>query len=148
MALLYKLYKDTRKKKGSDQPFNVKTYGKWFAKSVSTGTIESKELAQKIAYSASATEADTLAVINALVKVMADNLKNGYIVKLDGFGTWRIGIKCVGAPDSDVFSVSHNITGARVNFYPEYTVDSATGHRQIKMLQDVKIRETAKNDVQ
>lgn len=147
MPLLYKLYKDTRKKKGTDTPFNPKTYNKWLAKTVTTGTVESRELAEKIAYSSSATVADTLAVINALVNVMATNLKEGYRVKLDGFGSWKINVKSIGAPDSKVFSVSHNITGARVNFRPEYTKDPATGKNHVRMIEGAKIQETAKNDV-
>lgn len=147
MPLLYKLYKDNRKKKGTDTPANPKTFNKWFARTVTTGTIESEQIAEKIAYSASATVADTLAVINALVKVMSDSLKEGFRVKLDNFGSWKIGIKSVGAPDASVFSVNHNITGSHVLFMPEYTIDSATNKKKVKMLDGAKIQETAKSDV-
>jgi len=147
MPLLYKLYKDTRKKKGTETPLNPKTYNKWFARAIQVGTIESRELAEKIAYSASATVADTLAVIQALVRVMADNLKEGYTVKLDSFGSWKVGIKSAPADEPKAFTVAHNIIGSHVLFLPEYTRDAATGKKNCPMVQSAKIRETAWNNV-
>ena len=56
-------------------------------------------------------------------------------MKLDGFGTFKIGLKTVGAVKAEDFSVSRNVTGLRVNFLSEGKKDVATNKVTRKFLQ-------------
>jgi len=65
-------------------------------------------------------------VIAELVEVMTDQLQNSVTVKLDGFGTFKIGLKTVGADKPENFSISRNVSGLRVNFVSAGKKDVAT----------------------
>ena len=144
MSMLYKLYQLNRTFKDGRQD---NSNGKWYARAIHLGTVETSDLAKEIAYSTTATEADVLAVINALVHVMKQKLADSYIVKLNGLGSFKVGIKCSGATDLEEFTVAECIKGARINFMPAYTINSATGARSVGLLDAVRYKETAKNDV-
>jgi len=144
MPLLYKLHKIEREfEDGRTDPAN----NKWFARAIHLGVVDERDLAKQISYSTTVTEADCLAVINALSKQIIDNVQNSMKVKLKDLGTFKLGIKSTGADEANEFSVSENIVGTHVNFMPEYTIDEASGKRQCAMTMGCTIRETAKNKV-
>jgi len=120
---------------------------KYFARAITLGTVETEELANIIQKNCSMKKSDVIAVLSELVEVMTDKLQESYAVKLNGFGTFKIGITSKGADDPTQFSVANNIVGTHVNFLPAYTVDSATGKRTKALLEGVKCSETAKNTV-
>lgn len=144
MPLLFKMYQMDRTFKDGRQD---NANGKWFARAIHVGVADTDQIAQEISYATTATKSDVQAVLTALVEVMKKKLADSYIVKLDGFGSFKVGIKCTGATDVKEFSASENITGAHINFMPSYTVNTATGARQTPMLDGVRFSETAKNDV-
>jgi len=121
--------------------------GKWYARAITMGTVETDDLAQIIQKNCSMKKSDVVAVLSELVEVMTDKLQESYAVKLNGLGTFKIGIDSTGVSDPMDFTVSNNITGSHVNFMPAYTVDSATGQRTKALLGGVKFSETAKNAV-
>lgn len=144
MALLFKLHQINREFKDGRQD---NANGKWFARAIHIGEIKLKELAKEVAYSTTATEADCLAVITALVEVMKTKLAESYVVRLDGLGTFRAVLKSDGATDVKEFTVSDNIKGVNVNFQAERKQDPVTGAYTKPLLSGVRMAETPKNDV-
>lgn len=144
MAHLYILKQVNRTyKDGRRDPAN----GKWYAHAVYAGTRNTNDLAERISYSTTVTKADCLAVLSALAREFNDAFENSQSIKLDGIGTFKIGLHSKGALEAEDFSVTNNITGIRVNFMPEYSRDIATSKKDCPMTKNIKLKETAKNAV-
>ena len=144
MSVLFKLYQINRTFKDGRQD---NAHGKWYARAINVRTVETDDLAEIIQRNCSMKKSDVQAVLTELTEVMTQKLQDSYAVKLNGLGTFKIGIKCSGATDVQEFSVADNIHGGKINFMPAYTVDSATGQRTHALLAGMKLAETAKNDV-
>ena len=97
MSINYRLYQDNRK--------NSKKKGHWYARTVVTNCVDIKALAARISNSCTVTEPDILAVISALVTEMNYALTQGSKVKVDGLGTFRVGIHSHGVEKADDFNV-------------------------------------------
>ena len=67
-------------------------------------------------------------------------------IKLDGFGSFKIGIQCRGARSAKAFTVQDNTEGLHVVFTPERTNDSA-GNRTKQFLQGARCEELPTNAV-
>ena len=144
MSILFKLRKLERTfSDGRNDTAN----GKWFARTVYVGTKNINDLAERCAASTTVTKADTLAVIQALVVEMKRRMQDSYKVKLNGLGTFYISVSSRGAVEASEFSVAKNITNCKVNFAPDYTVDSATGQRNYNLMKNVNLRQTPTNIV-
>ena len=136
MAVLYRLQKNLNPKSSS--------YGNVYAKAVITNTIDLSMLADRIQRNCTAKRSDVLAVLTELVEVMQDELQSGHKVKLDGFGSFKIGIRGTTAESVEEFKVSENVKGLRVNFQPEVHVD--TDKKRTKMfLSGCKLKEMPKH---
>ena len=116
MALLYKIVRDNRKNSGN----------LYYGRAVQINTIDTAGMADIIQRNCTLKKSDVLAVIAELVEVMTDQLQNSVSVKLDGFGTFKIGLKTVGADKPENFSISRNVSGMRVNFISAGKKDVAT----------------------
>lgn len=125
MALLYKLVRDNRKDSNN----------LWYGKAVQINSIDMEGIAEIIQRNCTVKKSDVLAVLTELVETMTDQLQNSVTVKLDGFGTFKIGLKTVGAVKAEDFSVSRNVRGLRVNFLSEGKKDIYTGKVTRKFLQ-------------
>ena len=134
MAVLYRVYKDNRE--------NSLTSGQYFARAIHTDTIGLKEMAMEIEENVSVKYSDVSAVLIELVNVMNRHLNASERVVLDGFGSFKIGLKTKGALRQEDFSASKNIVGSRMNFQPEWKV-TKEGHRIKKFLSDVTVRNIA-----
>ena len=144
MSILFKLRKLERTfNDGRQDPAN----GKWFARTVYVGTKNINDLAERCAASTTVTKADTLAVIQALVVEMKRRMQDSYKVKLNGLGTFYISVSSTGAVEASEFSVANNIKNCKVNFAPDYTVDSATGQRNYNLMKNINLRQTPTNIV-
>ncbi|MBR7049623.1 MAG: HU family DNA-binding protein, partial [Prevotella sp.] len=84
----YKLYQDNRK--------NSTTRGQWYGRAAVMGTTNLETLAARIQRNCTAKKSDVLAVLTELVEVMQDELQEGRRVKLDGFGSFKIGLSTKG----------------------------------------------------
>lgn len=144
MSVLYKLHKLVRT--FSDGRTDTSN-NKWYARAITVGTLNTQSVAEIIQRNCSMKKSDVKAVLDELVEVMTDKLQESYAVKLDGLGTFKLGIECVGADSVGEFSVNSNIVGCHVNFMPAYTVNAATGKRTQALIEGVTFQETAKNDV-
>jgi hypothetical protein len=77
---------------------------------------------------------------------MADQLQDSKRVKLNGFGSFKIGIRGEGADSAADFSTSKNIKGLHVLFQPEVKTDGS-GLRQKTFITGCSVQEAPKNDV-
>ena len=136
MAVLYRLQKNLNSKSSS--------YGKVFAKAVITNTADLQVLADRIQRNCTAKKSDVLAVLTELVEVMQDELQNGHKVKLDGFGSFKIGIRGTTAESIKDFKVTENVKGLHVNFQPEVHIDTDKKRSQL-FLSGCKLKEMPKN---
>ena len=131
------MYQDNRK--------NSKRKGYWYARAVSPDLVSVKDLALRISERCTVTEPDILAVISALVFEMNQVLKDGNRVKLDGLGTFRVGIHSLGVEKAADFNAQRDIYGAHVLFSPTVTVDAM--HRRVKnLLSGLRVQEAVKYD--
>ena len=134
MAVLYRVYKDNRE--------NSLTSGQYFARAIHTDTVGLKQMALEIEENVSVKYSDVSAVLIELVNVMNRHLNASERVVLDGFGSFKIGLKTKGALRKEDFSASKNIVGSRMNFQPEWKV-TKEGNRIKKFLSDVTVKNIA-----
>ena len=140
MAVLYRLAKNNNQYNPS--------YGKWYAQSVMTETVDTDKLATIMQRNCTVKKSDILAVITELIETMQDQLQNSNRVKLNGFGSFKIGIENAkgGAETAADFSSGKHIKGLHVLFQPEVKTDSS-GQRQKTFISGCSVQEAPKNDV-
>ena len=138
MSVFYRLHQD--------QSVGTKRSGKWYARMVPTGVINTSQLAEIIQRNCTVKKSDVMAVLEELVETMRDQMQDSKRIKLDGFGSFKIGIQCRGARSAKAFTVQDNIESLHVVFTPERTNDSA-GNRTKQFLQGAKCEELPTNAV-
>ncbi|MDO4195773.1 MAG: HU family DNA-binding protein [Prevotellaceae bacterium] len=114
MAVNYRLMKNNNASSAN--------YGRYYAKAVHTETVDLDVLAERIQRNSTAKKSDCLAVLTELVEVLKDELMASHVVKINGLGSFKIGLKGKYAKTDSEFSASQHITGCKVNFRPEYTI--------------------------
>lgn len=119
--LNYKFYQDHRK--------DSNTKGQWFARVATNGTITTDEIADRIQANCTLKKSDIKACIQELVEEISEGIKNSYVVKLDGLGSFRMSIHSTSAPTQKEFSPVQNIVGYRVRFAPERHIYVSNGKR-------------------
>ena len=129
-----------------DQSVGTKRSGKWYARAVPIGVIDTRGLSEIIQRNCTVKRSDVMAVIEELVEVMKDQMQDSKRVKLDGFGSFKIGINCKGARSAKAFTVNDNIEDLHVVFTPERTTDNA-GNRVKQFLQGATCIELPDNKV-
>lgn len=140
MAVMYKLYQDKR--------VTSSTKGKWYARAIHPQVIETDALAERIQRNCTVKRSDVLAVLAELVEVMQDELQQSRVVKLNGFGSFKIGLRTKPADKAADFNVTSNVVNYRVNFLPEMTGGGGKGKkRNRKFLDGLKVQEAPKNPV-
>ena len=143
----FKFYKDNREFLNEEAEYRNPNKGKWFAKAVTLGEMNLEEIADKVAYATTLTPADAHAAVKAFVQVIKEGVQDSKKVRLDGLGTFRAGISCVGADSLDEFSVNKNITGVHIIFRPAYKRDPGTKKHTVAMLAGARCKEAPKNAV-
>ena len=138
MSVLYRLHQD--------QSHGTARSGKWYARMVPVGVIDTRALAEIIQRNCTVKRSDVMAVLEELVDTMRDQLQDSKRVKLDGFGSFKIGINCRGARSAKAFTIKDNIEGLHVVFTPERTHDQA-GNKVKQFLQGVSVEELPENKV-
>ena len=118
MPVLFKLNKIVRKfNDGREDPAN----NRWYAHAFTVGTVGTNDLAEIIQRNCSMKKSDCLAVLTELVEVMKDELQASHSVRIDGLGTFKVGIKGSYAKTAAAFNPAKNISGYKVNFRPSFT---------------------------
>lgn len=115
MAVKYKIYQSKR---------NDRFEGRWYARAVHEGTVTTDDLADIMQDNCTVKRSDILAVISELVEVMRTQLQNSMRVKLDRFGTFKLGISTTSAEKAKDFTPGANIKGIHVLFQPELKIDA------------------------
>ena len=109
-------------------------------------TIDTRKLAEIIQRNCTVKKSDVLAVLEELVETMRDQMQDSKRVKLDGFGSFKIGLNSKGARTAKSFTVQDHIEGMHIVFTPERTNDSA-GNRTKQFLQGARCEELPTNAV-
>ena len=99
-------------------------YGRYYAKAVHTETVNLDTLAERIQRNCTAKKSDCVAVLTELVEVLKDELMASHVVKIDGLGSFKVGLKSRYAKTDSEFNAAQHIYGSRVNFRPEYNMVS------------------------
>ena len=139
MSVFYRLHQDKSK--------NTVRSGKWYARAVPTAVINTRQLAEIMQRNCTVKKSDILAVLDELVETMRDQMQDSKRVKLDGFGSFKIGISSNGAATAKDFTASGNIRSMHVVFTPERSTDAA-GNRIKQFLQGAKAEELPLNEVE
>lgn len=71
-------------------------------------------------------KSDVLAVLTELVEVMTDQLQDSKTVKINGLGSFKLGVRSIGADTEEKFTITRNVTGLRVRFLAEGKRDQST----------------------
>lgn len=137
MALKFKIYKSNR---------TGKTKDKYYARALHDETVDTNALAEIMQANCTVKSSDILAVLRELTETMTRELQSSKRVKLNGFGTFKLGISTTPADTADDFHANANISGVHVLFQPELTVD-ANGVRHLKLIDGVKMQEATVYDI-
>ncbi len=116
------------------------TFGKWYARAVHMETVETNELAMMMQQNCTLKRSDIVAVISELVDTMTREMQNGKRIRLDGLGTFKIGLTSEGVSDPKDFRPERHVKGTHVLFYPETHV-KRDGQRLRALLTGTKAQE-------
>lgn len=131
MALNFKIYQS--KREGT-------TNGKYYARALHTNTIDLDGLAIIMQNNCTLKRSDIKAVLTELVEVMTNQLQDSKRVKIDGFGTFKLGITTKPATTAASFTAAKNIVGTHVLFMPEVKI-GVDKKRTYSLTNGVKLRE-------
>ena len=119
MAVIYKIYKNNNKKNAG--------FGKFYARVMHNGTTNLDDIAAIIERNCSMKKSDVKAVLTELVEVMTAQIQDSKRVKLDGLGTFKIGISTKGAESAAAFNPAKHIkallSGVNVTEMKQYTIE-------------------------
>ena len=90
---------------------------KYYAVSRSAGTLDFESLCQTIADRGTVIKGDAMAVIDGLLFVMCQGLREGKIIDLGEFGRFQMSLHSEGTLTRDEFT-NAKITGSRIIFRP------------------------------
>ncbi len=135
MAVNYKVYQS--KRKGA-------TMDKFYGRIAYRDTVNIKELAQNMQANCTVKHSDIVAVLTELSEAMKAELQRGNRVKIDGLGTFKIGLSTSPANTAKEFTAK-NIKSAHVLFNPEVTID-ASGQRVNSLVSGLKVKEASPYD--
>ena len=97
-----------------------RTYGQYYGKVRSRDTLSLRGFARHMTeHGKRVTYEEMVMFLTQMVDCMKELLTQGVPVKLDGLGTFKIGIASTGADSVEAYTVEGNIKGMRVNFLPE-----------------------------
>lgn len=98
--------------------FNEKM-GVYYPLAVTVGKpVETKEVAERLAQISTVSKSDVAAVLGDLAGVLADFMKQGKSVRLEGLGTFRYTLDTEGVKDEADFDFQKQLKAVRVQFTP------------------------------
>ena len=86
MSVLYKIYENKNKKSAG--------YKKFYARAVHQGVVDLAAISAQIERNCSLKRSDVTAVLIELVEVMTAHLQDSKRVRIDGLGTFKVGLRC------------------------------------------------------
>lgn len=139
MSVFYRLYQNNNKRS--------RVYKKWYARAVMVDTMSTRELAEIMQENCTVKRSDIEAVLRELVPTMTRAMQDSKRVKIDGLGTFKIGLKTKPSVSPKEFSSQKNVLGMHINFMPETYKDSGTNRRVTDLLRRCAVAELPKNAV-
>ena len=115
MAIHIKLIKNNIKSR--------KSYGKYFAKTVSQGEVSLNEIAEEACRNSGCTEGVVVKVVTELQDILKHQLSDGKTVVLPGIGRFSLRVESTGVDDPKDFNIARHITRIVCGFLP-------AGHRK------------------
>lgn len=103
--------------------------GKWHARTVNTGDVTTKELAEEIQEETTFTRGEVEGFITELVDVVARKLRAGHTVVIDGLGRFHLTVESTPVEDPKDFNIQKNVTGVKLKFVPAGRRDSRTNKK-------------------
>ncbi|MDR0536724.1 MAG: DUF4469 domain-containing protein [Tannerellaceae bacterium] len=94
---------------------------KWYAAAVHNEKMETEAIRAEISERTTVNSADTIAVLEALVKIIPEELSKGTPIYLAGIGTFRMGLSSEGVLNPNDFTVAH-INGHHVIYTPDVRI--------------------------
>ena len=92
-------------------------------------------------------KSDILAVLAELAEVMQQQLQNSKRVKLDGLGTFKIGIRTKAADSPKDFNVQKNVVNTHILFRPETRINKNKSRmRALQELPENKVDKAKKSE--
>lgn len=131
MAVYFKLYQNHNEK-------NTQARNKWYARATHLQTTGTDELADIMQANCTLKRSDIVATIYELVDAMTRELQNGHRVRLNGLGTFKIGISSRGVEQPDDFRPDRDVRDVHVLFHPDTKVNN--GVRRRSLLSGTKTR--------
>lgn len=93
--------------------------GVYFPQAVTVGKpVETKEVAERLSQISTVSKSDVAAVLGDLPAVLADLMKQGKSVRLEGLGTFRLTLDTVGVENEADFDLQKQLKAVRVQFTP------------------------------
>ncbi|MCX4293683.1 MAG: HU family DNA-binding protein [Prevotella sp.] len=139
MSVFYRLYQNNNKRS--------RVYKKWYARAVMVDTMSTRELAEIMQENCTVKRSDIEAVLRELVPTMTRAMQDSKRVKIDGLGSFKIGLKTKPSVSPKEFSSQKNVLGMHINFMPETYKDSGTNRRVTDLLRRCAVAELPKNAV-
>jgi len=139
MAVMYKL----RQEKNPKSKFK----GQWYAHAIAIDTVDTATIANIMQQNCTLKKADILAVIAELIDVMKEQLQNSKVVRLDGLGAFRIGIKTKPALKAEDFNASKNVVGTHVLFRPQTKINKDKSRKKA-LLDGCRVQELPLNMIE
>ncbi len=119
-------------KKAYNQRTNV-----YYPRAVTVGTpIGTNQIAETLASRSTVTKTDVKAVLTEMADVMSQYMAQGKSVKLEGLGSFRLGLNTKGVANEDDFDFHTQLQHVKVNFTPETTYPASTGAATRSMVSD------------
>ncbi len=112
MAINYVLVQRRDMSKGASQDAKL-----FYAQSVSTRNVHFNDLCEEIAETCTLTSADIKAVLDRMIWVLVNHLKNSEVIEFADLGNFRISASSKGSPSADEFT-SALLRKPRVIFHP------------------------------
>lgn len=100
---------------------NIKSsssYGKYFAKAVSQGDVEIKDICEEISRNSSFSEGTVVGVVTELQDLLKEKLRDGHTVVLPGIGRFSLRVESIGVDDPKAFNIRRHIMRIVCGFLP------------------------------
>ena len=112
--------------------FYKKAYNKktevYYPRAITIGTaINTDQIAEALADRSTVTKTDVKAVLTEMADVMSQYMAQGKSVKLEGLGSFRLGLNTKGVKNEEDFDFQPQLQRVKVNFTPETTYPASTG---------------------
>ena len=98
-------------------PQDLLADNKFYARAISTGTVDFERLAYLVSNQCTVRESDCYAVIRAMEHNIIDELMQGKVVQFGGLGNLQVGVSSTGAITADEVTTS-SVKKSHLNFRP------------------------------